>query len=445
MNCGAVYAHKGSLAKCCTLCRAPRIRLCQQPFVSPADQFSRCPGLSSQHGTARAATQSTMLFYIHVPFCRSRCAYCSFYSLATGHRTLPEGYVPGLLRDIAWLGQRFGKGSTATPDAGPVTSIFLGGGTPSLLAPQDVERILGAVSRAFCVTEDCEVTMEANPESLQDKKRVQGFRNAGITRLSMGVQTMTDEGLKALGRVHTVSQALQAADNVHAAGFASFGLDLMWGLPGQRCEDWCQVLEKACALAPDHISAYGLTVEEGTRLASAVDEGRIVLPEEEELARMFLEGHALLTAHGFEHYEISNFARQGHCCRHNLGYWQGVDYLGAGPGAVSTWQHVRIFEPCDLNLWLGTAPDERTREREELGEHTVREERIMLSLRTSRGLDVTAWEAETGENFLDRHASCIQALLRADLARIDREDGRTWLALTPEGMLASNDIVARFF
>ena len=381
-----------------------------------------------------------MLFYIHVPFCRARCAYCSFYSLATGHRALPEGYVPGLLRDIAWLGKRHGNDT-----AGPVTSIFFGGGTPSLLEPGDMECILAGIARAFPVAEQCEITMEANPESLQDRTCVQGFRAAGINRLSMGVQTMTDDGLKTLGRIHTVSQALQAADNVHAAGFASFGLDLMWGLPGQSCGDWCQVLENACSLAPHHISAYSLTVEEGTRLAEAVEKGRLVLPDEDELARMFLEGHASLAAHGFEHYEISNFARSGHRCRHNLGYWQGEDYLGAGPGAVSTWQHVRISEPCDLKLWLDTEPEERPREREELDVATVREERIMLSLRTARGLDVTAADMDQGESFLAQHRAYIEALLRAGLARIDEEDGRTFFALTPEGMLASNEIVARFF
>ena len=385
-----------------------------------------------------------MLFYIHVPFCRARCAYCSFFSIAVGRRNPPADYVPALVRDIAWLGSKFGAKAQDTNARDTVTSIFFGGGTPSLLSPEDITNILGAIGQHFSLAPDAEISMEANPESLQEKSRVQAFREAGVTRISMGVQSMSDNDLRTLGRIHTVEQAQKAAEHVHAAGFASFGIDLMWGLPGQSLEDWLDVLQRACELSPDHISAYGLTIEEGTRLARSIEQGKLFLPEENTLAQMFLQGHEMLEARGFEHYEISNFARKGHACRHNLGYWQRTDYLGVGAGAVSTWRGQRVSEPCDLKYWLASEPHERNRDIEQLDRQTVREEHIMLSMRTKRGLDVTSLDRDGGD-FLGENKSYILALVDAGLACIRHEGSKTFLALTPRGMLASNDIVARFF
>ncbi|MBU3832665.1 MAG: radical SAM family heme chaperone HemW, partial [Candidatus Desulfovibrio faecigallinarum] len=251
-----------------------------------------------------------MLFYIHVPFCRARCAYCSFFSLAVGKGHAPKEYVPALVRDIGWLGSQYGANVSEAQYV--VSSVFFGGGTPSLLAPDDMSNILEAINRHFPLATDAEITMEANPESLQEKTRVQAFARAGITRISMGVQSMSDADLRTLGRIHTVEQALQAAENIHAADFASFGIDLMWGLPGQSLQNWLDILRRACGLSPDHISAYGLTLEEGTRLARDLEQGKLVLPDEDTLEQMFLQGHETLEAQGFEHYEISNFARRGH-------------------------------------------------------------------------------------------------------------------------------------
>ena len=401
-----------------------------------------------------------MLVYIHVPFCRKRCAYCAFYSNALNHRPVPPDYLHGLHRELAWWRTHV---ADLVPDSKDqrVTSIFLGGGTPSLLEPADVGRLLDELAGSFALAEDAEITLEANPDSLHTRERALDFRRAGINRLSLGVQSLDEGELRIMGRIHGPEQVHQACEAIHAAGFHSFSMDLIWGLPGQSLKGWLDVLQRACALGPDHLSAYSLTLEEGTPLAEAVARGRLDLPSDEVTAAMFLEGHALLAGQGFSHYEISNYARKGHACRHNMGYWQQQDYLGLGPGAVSTLKNVRFSQPEDVGLWLermtqGTILPET----EVLSPSTRTEELVMLSLRTARGLCLPRYRQACGRDFLEENRSLVQALLKNGLAALVRHDtkgdgdtdknslqnnGSMYFALTPEGMLVSNDIISRFF
>ena len=342
-----------------------------------------------------------------------------------------------------------------------VTSIFLGGGTPSLLEPADVGCLLDALARNFSLAENVEVTLEANPDSLHTKERALDFRRAGINRLSLGVQSLEKEELRIMGRIHGPEEVRQACEAIHAAGFCSFNMDLIWGLPEQSLNGWLSVLQRACSLGPDHISAYSLTLEEGTPLAEAVVRGRLELPSEEVTTAMFLEGHALLAAEGFSHYEVSNYARQGHVCRHNMGYWQQQDYLGLGPGAVSTLKDVRFAQPEDYSLWLEHMEQGAILpETEVLPPSTKTEELVMLSLRTARGLSLSSYSQACGRDFLEENRSLVQALLRDGLAVLVRQDtegdgntdkkslrnsGSMHFTLTPEGMLVSNDIISRLF
>lgn len=406
-----------------------------------------------------------MLVYIHVPFCRSKCRYCSFYSLA-----LPEedgsgalsGYLAALSRELFLWGQRLGRVRVET--------VFFGGGTPSLLPEKAVSGILEQVAGVFSLAPDAEISLEANPESALIPGRLCGARAAGVNRLSLGVQGMDDRTLSLLGRVHTAADIPAAVEAARAARFSSVSLDLMWGLPGlpddrqaaagfrhtpQKREQWLHCLEQAVSLGPDHISAYGLTLEPGSLLGDLHASGGLALPEDEEQAAMFLEGAAFLEAQGYGQYEISNFARPGFACRHNLGYWAGTDYLGFGPAAVSTLGGIRLTNQADLAGWMRSVqahtpetllPPEGALETcgtvgERLSAATLLREFLMLSLRTAKGLSLEQWEKRSGLLFSSQFGSLAQALRHNGLAVL-REG---YFALTREGMLVSNSILERFF
>lgn len=391
-----------------------------------------------------------MLLYIHVPFCRARCSYCAFHSQALGRSPLPGSYVGTLVREMGQWKAFLEKGGAVCEGSqcrDPLESVFFGGGTPSLLEPADVARILEAARGFFGLEKDAEITLEANPESLQDPGKTRGLAQAGITRLSMGVQSLDDRNLKSLSRVHDAAMAARAAENVHAAGFASFGIDLMWGLPGQDKQGWLKTLERALALAPNHVSAYSLTLEEGTPLERQAQRGQIALPSDDEQAAMFLEGQAFLADHGLVQYEVSNYAQKGHQCRHNLGYWQGTPYLGAGPSAVGTSGRMRVTRPTDHELWERLASEDDLslwlHDVEELDDTALMEERVLLALRTVRGLELSAFRRDFGRDFLAENKELCSELAARGMARFAEDGDRSFFALTPEGLLVANDIAAR--
>ncbi len=381
-----------------------------------------------------------MLLYIHVPFCRTKCHYCAFHSLPLGrgvnvlHHDAFKAYVDTLAAELTLWGQRY--------ENTQISSVFFGGGTPSLLPVRVVDLLLERISKFFSLTENVEISLEANPESLRTKERMRDFARAGVNRLSIGLQSLDEEYLHMLGRGHKLRDSMYSVMQARESGIANINVDLMWGLPGQGVRHWLNTLREVTRMKPTHISAYGLTLEEGTKLERDYQERRIVLPPERDQSVMFMEGAALLEEQGYIHYEISNFARMGFQCRHNLGYWEGHDYLGLGPSATSTVRGRRWTNPYDQELWAqkvqsGSLDDEAA-------VLTPRErvlELVMLRLRTARGLRFKAYKALTGRNFMKDHKVLIQALHENGLIRI--RDG--YLRLTRSGMLVSNSILSNIF
>lgn len=381
-----------------------------------------------------------MIVYIHVPFCRSRCNYCAFYSqplesgLSPAASPMLRDYVDTLLLEISHYADRLGGEN--------IQSIFLGGGTPSLLPPRVVEIILNRLGRHFKVSPKAEITLEANPESLRVKQNVSDYLAAGINRLSIGVQSLDDATLRMLGRPHKAQDSINSVYMARDAGFANVGIDLMWGLPGQSMRSWLQTLKDAIRLNPDHISTYCLNLEPGTPLERQYEAGKLALPPERDQAIMFMQGAALLEGSSYIHYEISNFARMGYQCRHNLGYWEGMPYLGLGPSATSTLGERRWTSPANLSAWA-----ERVRngqldaQAEILSPKTRALELVMLRLRTARGLRLKAYKDMTGRDFLRDHQKFVQAMHENGMIRI--RNG--YLSLTRSGMLVSNSIISNLF
>ncbi len=369
-----------------------------------------------------------MLLYVHVPFCVRKCGYCAFHS---GPFSAPEAerYVGLVLNELDCLGKTLGRRTVET--------VYIGGGTPSLLTPAQIGAILEGVASRFDLETGAEITLEANPESALKTGFLAEVRTLGVNRLSLGVQSLRDDLLATLGRSHDAARARLAARAAREAGFANLSLDMIWGLPGQDVSAWLEDLAGITALAPEHVSCYGLSLEEGAPLAESVVAGRLSLPDEEEGARMYLEGSAFLESEGYGHYEISNYARPGRESRHNRGYWSGRDYLGLGPAAVSTLDGRRWANPAGLDEYARTVAAGVEREGTEVLTADVRrQEMVMLALRTRDGLDLQEFMAATGIEF-PRRDPAVERLRSSGLVRL----GAGRLQLTREGMLVSNSVI----
>lgn len=380
-----------------------------------------------------------MLLYIHVPFCRSKCRYCAFYSepLDNGFGDGPRrmrAYLDVLRLEMSQWADRLGRR--------PVESVFFGGGTPSLLPAGAVGSILDQARRCFDVAEGAEITLEANPDSLTAPRNARNYLRVGVNRISLGFQALDERLLTMLGRPHSAEEAVRACHAAREAGCANLSLDLMWGLPGQKVIHWKAALREIVKLKPEHVSAYGLSLEPGTPLAEDCGNGLLTLPPEQDQAAMYLDGAAILEEAGLMQYEISNFARMGYQCRHNLGYWEGADYLGLGPAATSTIMARRWTNPADFSLWGRMITARRIPDAiEQLDTRTRLLELLMLRLRTVRGLRVRAYRELTGRDFLKDHQKLARALHHNGLVRI--RNG--YFSLTRRGMLVSDSILAALF
>jgi len=367
--------------------------------------------------------------YVHVPFCRSKCQYCDFYSLATKDDKLMDSFIDATCRHIKEAG-------ALAPDH-KVDTIYFGGGTPSFFGADGLASILTAIRRAFDVTSDAEITFEANPDSVSDKL-LRRLRSEGFNRVSMGVQTDDEAILQKLGRPHNYDQVITAVERIRRAGFKNLSLDLMYGLPGQTLDGWEKTLRRVLALNPEHMSCYALKVEEGTPLYAYKDLCHI--PDDDTQADMYLAAIDILKAKGFRQYEISNFARKGMVSRHNLKYWMGGEYLGFGPDASSDFGGKRFTAVRDLLAYLDGIKN-GGRVLEDVQEIPPREragEYLMTRLRTVAGIDPQEYEKQyllpfqPLETILERFASHNLAV---------RTQEGTW-HLTPKGFLVSNSIIS---
>ena len=368
--------------------------------------------------------------YLHVPFCTTRCGYCDFNTYTAAEL----GDRPGASRAgyaetaVVEIGQ---ARAVLGPDAPAVSTMFIGGGTPTLLPPDDLGAMIASVSDHFGLTDDIEVTTESNPESI-DAAGLARLRALGFTRISFGMQSVVPEVLQILDRVHSPGRPQQAVAEARAAGFASTSLDLIYGTPGESLDQWQRSLDAAVAAEPDHVSAYALIVEEGTRLAARIRRGELAMTDDDDLADKYLMAEETLTAAGYAAYEVSNWSRgPEHQCRHNLAYWRGDHWWGVGPGAHShvggvRWWNVKHPAAYAARIADGVSP---AYARETLSASDQRVERVMLELRLADGLPVEVLTASERRRIPD--------LVARDLTRA----GNGTLVLTRSGRLLADGVI----
>ena len=366
--------------------------------------------------------------YLHVPFCRTRCGYCDFntYTAAElGPGASRSDYVDSALAEVELAARVLG-------DRAPrVDTVFVGGGTPTLLPPAELARLLTGVRERWGLAEDAEVTTESNPDSVSAADLV-ALREAGFTRISFGMQSAAEHVLRVLDREHTPGRAQQAVAEARAAGFESISLDLIYGTPGESVEDWRRSLTAALAAEVDHLSAYSLIVEDGTRLAGRVRRGELAMPDEDDLADKYLLASEMLSTQGFSAYEVSNWARgEQHRCRHNLGYWRGDTWWGIGPGAHSHVGGVRFWNVKHPVAYAGrlAAGESPAYARESLDADSRRIERVLLELRLAEGLPLAVLS--------DSERTRVDSVVARGLAEM-RDDR---LVLTLDGRLLADGVV----
>lgn len=385
-----------------------------------------------------------MQLYIHIPFCAKKCEYCDFLSFAAGKETQKE-YVQALIKELEYYGEIYKERVIST--------IFIGGGTPSLLDAKMTEQVMETVFEAFEVRPDAEISIECNPGTVT-KEKLLAYRKAGINRLSIGLQTPNNDELKTLGRIHTFETFLQTYDMARNSGFTNINVDLMSSLPGQSKERFLAGLKKVVRLKPEHISAYSLIIEEGTPFyekyeddmeRQAKGEETRFLPGEEEVYETIRLTREYLQTEGYHWYEISNFAKPGKECRHNTGYWKRADYLGVGLGAASLIDNVRYANTSDLQLyvekWLADEAGKGCTWDEEILTKTAQMEEFMfLGLRMTQGIKRSDFKECFGIEPEWAYADVLLSL--KDEGLLKTEAG--YIALTDKGIDVSNYVLAQF-
>ena len=375
--------------------------------------------------------------YVHIPFCVRKCEYCDFPSAPAGADTQQE-YVRNLLLEIEQKGVRCTDYE--------VTTIFFGGGTPSILKAGWIADILDAIHRNFKVRKDAEITIECNPGTLTFEK-LSIYKSAGINRISVGLQSASDAELRELGRIHTYEDFLRSYDLIRKKGFSNVNIDLMAALPGQTLKSYEQTLRRVLTLKPEHISAYSLIIEEGTPFYEKYEADELLrekgekpqmLPSEETERLMYERTKKLLLAHGYERYEISNYARRGYACRHNIGYWRRENYLGFGLGSASLLENERFHNTTDLTDYLGG--DYLAYEQEKLDKKSQMEEFMFLGLRMTEGISTECFRQTFGLTVELVYGPVLEQQIADQLLR--KEDGRIFL--TERGLDVSNYVMAQF-
>ncbi len=365
----------------------------------------------------------TLGLYIHIPFCLSKCRYCDFCSSPQGEETR-AAYVAALCRELA-----------ACANGRPVDTVFLGGGTPSLLSRADFLLLGETIKRNYCLTPGAEWAAEANPATL-DEAKLSAMRGAGINRLSLGMQSASDPELAALGRAHRAADLYTAVDMARSTGFDNLNLDIMFGIPHQTRESFAATLDAAFSLGAEHLSVYSLQIEEGTPFYR--ERHSLPLPDEETEAAMLEDLLAHTRAAGYRRYEISNYAKEGRECRHNLRYWQMQDYLGFGIAAHSLYDGRRFYNRADLAAYIEDPLGARETE-EELTPAAREYETVMLGLRLARGIEDGAFARAFGYGFFEKYGERITPFLEGGFAV--REG--TYTRLSDRGMAVQNAILEK--
>ena len=381
--------------------------------------------------------------YVHIPFCVRKCDYCDFLSAPADTKTRQK-YVQALICEIKSRKKEFADYE--------VTTVFVGGGTPSILAGEEIFRIFKALRESFAFRENPEITMEVNPGTVTEEK-FQFWKKAGVNRLSIGLQSADDRELKLLGRIHTFADFLYTYETARKSGFANINIDLISALPGQSVSSWEKTLRKAAEFSPEHISAYSLIIEEGTpfsrRSGASKEDGEAypALPDEETDRLIYKTTGEILREYGYVRYEISNYAKEGYACRHNLGYWERKEYLGLGLGAASLVNETRFKNTEELEKYLEIFGEEKREypsavtERERLDTKEQMEEFMFLGLRKMKGISQREFARQFGETLEEVYGEEIKELTAEGL--LEQEGG--WLRLTEFGIDVSNYVFEKFF
>lgn len=372
-----------------------------------------------------------MELYLHMPFCVRKCAYCDFLSFPTDQET-QNLYTRRLREDIDAMGKKYGDI--------PVDTIFIGGGTPSVPDSALIVGIMEHVRKAFHVAEGAEISMEANPGTVT-REKLTDYRRAGINRLSFGLQSANDRELKLLGRIHTWAEFLESFHLARECGFTNINIDLMSALPGQTRESWKDTLKRVTDLNPEHISAYSLIIEDGTPFGEKYgsEEGRKLLPDEDSEREMYHETKRFLRDCGYERYEISNYAKPGRACRHNIGYWTGLPYLGLGLGASSYMDGCRFAVNSDMKQYLEEKPG-MFMDVEKLTKKDMEEEFFYVGLRMTAGVSLPEFERRFGVSAKDVYPGLMEMFVEEKAAVFQGDR----FVLTDYGLDVSNYIMAQF-
>ena len=366
--------------------------------------------------------------YVHIPFCVKKCAYCDFLS-APADAQERTAYVYALIKEIRTKKKDY--------SGCRVNTVFLGGGTPSILGVDDTRKIFRALCESFDIAEDAEITMEVNPGTVTEEK-ASAWKKCGVNRLSIGLQSADDRELKMLGRIHTYREFSDTWEIVRRAGFRNVNIDLISAIPGQTPESWERTLRTAAELEPEHLSAYSLIIEEGTPFSKR----KLSLPDEEEEYRMYEETGAVLERYGYRQYEISNYAKEGFPCRHNIGYWKRYDYIGIGLGAASLYLGERFSNTRSMKEYLSMSgePDKIRRERTVLTRREEMEEFMILGLRMTEGVSEQAFWQQFGEKLDEVYGKVLNKY--TDMGFMEQEQG--WWRFSRKGIHVSNRILAEF-
>ena len=365
--------------------------------------------------------------YVHIPFCVRKCQYCDFLSGPSDEET-KDRYIEALLKEI--------RAAEHTEDY-EIVSVFIGGGTPSALKAEGIASIMRTLQEQFFFCEDAEVTIEANPGTV-DLEKLTIYRNVGINRLSLGLQSTDAEELKLLGRIHSYEEFLKSYEWAREAGFSNINIDLMFAIPGQTGEAWRQHLYQVAELNPEHISAYSLIIEEGTPFA----EQNLDLPDEDTEYQMYEDTAEILERYGYRQYEISNYAKQGYMCRHNAGYWQRREYLGFGLGASSLYGGMRFSNTHQMQEYLKESrnPDQIRQDVTVLSRNERIEEFMFLGLRMTEGISEKKFEENFDVRLMDVYGDILQKYEETGFM----EHIETKWRLTRKGIHVSNHILADF-